>query len=67
MLYEQWKEESQTSFFIVISDYNYLKYTYYIFIVLNFVYLYTIWDMEEKKRKFDIQHRHRYFIKRKNK
>lgn len=37
------------------------------FIVLNFVYLYTIWDMEEKKRKFDIQHHHRYFIKRKNK
>lgn len=61
------KKTSQTSFFIVISDYNYLKYTYYIFIVLNFVYLYTIWDMEEKKRKFDIQHRHRYFIKRKNK
>lgn len=31
MLYEQWKEESQTSFFIVISDYNYLKYTYHIY------------------------------------
>lgn len=48
MLYEQWKED-KSGFFIVISDYNYLKYTYYIFIVLNFVYLYTIWDMEEKK------------------
>lgn len=45
------KKTSQTSFFIIISDYNYLKYTYYIFIVLNFVYLYTIWDMEQKKKK----------------